>query len=152
MLSRVRLFATPWTVACQAPPSMGFSRQVYWSELPFPSPGDLPDPEIKALSPSLAGGFFTMELSGKPHRRSALTQKLSSKKHRGFTSSSKRGKDTQGNIMKEAQHRDLGLGLGCISFWAPSSHNFGREMLNPGRNRCKFGIMCLLRRWNSTFS
>ena len=42
-LSRVRLFATPWTVAYQAPPSLGFSRQEYWSELPFPSPGDLPD-------------------------------------------------------------------------------------------------------------
>ena len=43
-LSRVRLFATPWTVADQAPPSMGFSRQEYWSGLPFPSPGDLSDP------------------------------------------------------------------------------------------------------------
>ena len=43
-LSRVRLFMTPWTVAYQASPSMGFSRQEYWSGLPFPSPGDLPDP------------------------------------------------------------------------------------------------------------
>ena len=42
-LSRVRLFATPWTVAHQAPPSMGFSRQEHWSGVPFPSPGDLPD-------------------------------------------------------------------------------------------------------------
>ena len=46
LLSRVRLFATPWTVAHQAPQSMGFSRQEYWSGLPFPSPGDLPDPGI----------------------------------------------------------------------------------------------------------
>ena len=46
-LSRVQLFATPWTVAHQAPPSMGFSNQEYWSGLPFPSPGDLPDPGIK---------------------------------------------------------------------------------------------------------
>ena len=46
-LSRVRLFATPWTVAYQASPSMGFSRQEYWSGLPFPSPGDLPDPGIE---------------------------------------------------------------------------------------------------------
>ena len=51
-LSRVRLFATPWTVAYQAPPSMGFSRQEYWSELPFPSPRDLPDPGIKPGSPA----------------------------------------------------------------------------------------------------
>ena len=52
-LSRVRLFATPWTVAYQAPPSMGFSRQEYWSGLPFVSPGDLPDPGIESSSPAL---------------------------------------------------------------------------------------------------
>ena len=51
--SRVRLFATPWTVAYQASLSMGFSRQEYWSGLPFPSPGDLPDPGIKPRSPAL---------------------------------------------------------------------------------------------------
>ena len=50
-LSRVRLFATPWTVAYQASPSMGFSRQEYWSG--FPSPGNLPDPGIKPTSPAL---------------------------------------------------------------------------------------------------
>ena len=61
VLSRVHLFATPWTVAQQAPPSMGFSRQEYWSRLPFPSPGDLPHPGIEPeslISPVLAGGFF----------------------------------------------------------------------------------------------
>ena len=52
-LSHVRLFATPWTVAYQAPPSMEFSRQEYWSGLPFPSPGDLPNPGIKPGSPAL---------------------------------------------------------------------------------------------------
>ena len=52
-LSRVRLFATPWTGAYQAPPSMGFSRQEYWSRLPFPSPGDLTNPGIKPGSPAL---------------------------------------------------------------------------------------------------
>ena len=61
-LSCVRLFVTPWTVACQTPVSMGFSRQEYWSRLPLPSPGDLPDlgmePESPA-SPALAGRFFT---------------------------------------------------------------------------------------------
>ena len=51
-LSCVRLFATPWTVALQAPLSMGFSRQEYWSELPFPPPGDLPDPRIEPVSPA----------------------------------------------------------------------------------------------------
>ena len=52
-LSRVRLFATPWTVAYQAPPSMEFSRQEYWSGLSFPSPGDLPDPGIEPRSLAL---------------------------------------------------------------------------------------------------
>ena len=52
-LSLIRLFATPWTVAYQTPWSMGFSRYEYWSGLPFPSPGDLPDPGIEPRSPAL---------------------------------------------------------------------------------------------------
>ena len=52
-LSHVEHFATPWTVTLQAPPSKGFSRQEYWSGLPFPSPGDLLDPGIKSGSPTL---------------------------------------------------------------------------------------------------
>ena len=60
-LSRVRLFATPWTVAYQASPSMGFSRQEYWSGLPFPSPGDLPDPGIEPGSPTLEADALTSE-------------------------------------------------------------------------------------------
>ena len=52
-LSRVRLFVTLWTIAYQALPSMGFSKQEYWSGLPFPSPGDLPNPGIKPRSPPL---------------------------------------------------------------------------------------------------
>jgi len=59
-------FATPWTVACQAPLSMGFPGQEYWSELPFLSPGDLSDPGIKPMSPALAGGFFSTEPTRKP--------------------------------------------------------------------------------------
>ena len=51
----------PWTVAHQAPLSMRFPRQEYWSGLPFPSPRDLPDPWIKSVSPALTGGFFTTE-------------------------------------------------------------------------------------------
>ena len=61
VLSHVRLFVTPWTVAHQAPLSMEFSRQEYWLGLPFPSPGDIPDPGIELTSPTLAGGFFTTE-------------------------------------------------------------------------------------------
>ena len=65
-LSRVRLFATPWTVGHQAPPSMGFSRQEYWSGMPFPSPGDLPDSGIKPRSPALQADTLTSEPLGKP--------------------------------------------------------------------------------------
>ena len=61
-------FATPQTVARQAPLSVGFCRQEYWSGLPFPSPGDLPDSGIEPASPALAGRFFTAEPSGKPSR------------------------------------------------------------------------------------
>ena len=57
-------FATPWTVACWAPLFVGFPRQEYWSGLPFPSPGDLPDPGIEPVSPALASGFFTTEPPG----------------------------------------------------------------------------------------
>ena len=67
-LIRVRLFATPWTVAHQAPPSMGFSRQEYWSGLPFLSPGDLPNPGIEPRSPALQADVLTSEPPGKPNK------------------------------------------------------------------------------------
>ena len=66
-LSRVRLFVTLWTAAHQAPLSMRFSRQGYWSRLPFPSPGDLPDPGIEPRSPALQADALPSEPSGKPH-------------------------------------------------------------------------------------
>ena len=65
LLSHVRLFVIPWTVAYKVPLSMGFSRQEYWSGLPFPAPGDLPDPGIETASPALSGRFFTNEPPGK---------------------------------------------------------------------------------------
>ena len=67
--SHVQLFVTPWTVAHQASLSVGFSRQESWSGLPFPPPGDPPDPGIEPASPAppvLAGGFFITEPPGKP--------------------------------------------------------------------------------------
>ena len=77
MLSHVQLFVTPWTVARQAHLSMGFSRQEYWSGLPFSSSGHLPNSGNKPESPgppALAGGFFTTEPYGKP--RSVLNKYL----------------------------------------------------------------------------
>ena len=70
LLSHIGLFATPWTIAYKASPSMGFSRQEYWSLLPFPSPEDLPDQGIEPMSPAspaLAGRFFTTSTTGEAH-------------------------------------------------------------------------------------
>ena len=64
--SRVGLFATPWTVAYQAPQSVEFSRKEYWSGLPFPSPGDLPNPGIKSGSPALQADALPSEPPGDP--------------------------------------------------------------------------------------
>ena len=68
--SRVRLFTTLWTVAHQAPLSMGFSRQEYWSGLPWPPPGDLPDTGIKPaslVSAAVAGRLFTTSATWEAH-------------------------------------------------------------------------------------
>ena len=67
-------FVTPWTIAHQAPLSMGFLGQEYWSGLPFPSPGTLPHPEIKSVSLALTGRFFTTEPPGKPRTMLSLDQ------------------------------------------------------------------------------
>ena len=74
-LSHVRVFATRWTVARQASPSMGFFRQEYWSELPFPSPWDLPNPGIEPGSPALQADALSSESLGKPHGNMSLRQK-----------------------------------------------------------------------------
>jgi len=71
--SCVRLFVIPWIVAYHAPPSMGFSRQEYWSGLPFPSPGDLPNPRIELGWPSLEADTLTSEPPGKPYFSRLLT-------------------------------------------------------------------------------
>ena len=73
LLSCVRLFATPWTVAHEALPSLEFSRQEYWSGLPFPSPGDLPDPGIEPGSPVLQADALLSEPPGKPRATKATS-------------------------------------------------------------------------------
>ena len=78
-LSPVRLFVTPWTIAHQAPLSMGFPRQEYWSGLPFPSSENLPEPGtemVSLVSPALSGRFFTTVLPGKPKSREGISIKL----------------------------------------------------------------------------
>ena len=79
-LSHVHLFVTLWTAACQTPLPMEFSRQGYWNGLPFPPPGDLPDPGIDPkppTSPALAGRFFTTEPPEKPSRKGNASQMYS---------------------------------------------------------------------------
>ena len=70
-------FVAPWMVACQVPLSMGFPRQECWSGLPFPSPGDLPNPGSKPTSPALVGGFFKTESPGKSQSELGPTQMTS---------------------------------------------------------------------------
>ena len=83
VLSGICLFGTPWTVARQAPLSMRFPRQEYWSGLPFPSPGDLPDSGIESSSPALAVRFFTPESPGKPQPHSVYLKNWGSPKMSG---------------------------------------------------------------------
>ena len=78
-LNHVQLFATPWTIAHQAPPSMGFSRPEYWSGLPFPSPGDLPDPGIEPGSPALQADTLLSEPRSEPMGDSLQVKQTRSK-------------------------------------------------------------------------
>ena len=84
-LSHMRLLETPWTAARQAPLSMGFSRQEYWSRLPFPSSGDLPNPGIEPMSlasPARAGRFFTTSATWEALYLQSLSGVYSSNRHR----------------------------------------------------------------------
>ena len=75
ILSHVEFFVTPWIIARQAHLSMGFSRQEYWSGLPFPSPGDLPDPGVEPRSPALQADSLSSELQGVPKLWGATEKK-----------------------------------------------------------------------------
>ena len=79
MLSRIHLFVIPWTVAAKAPLFLGFSMQEYWSGLPFPPPGDLPDPGVEPrslMSHALQADSLPLELSGKPTKLLWTTQQM----------------------------------------------------------------------------
>ena len=104
-LSCVRLFVTPWTVAYQAPPSMGFSRQEYWSGLPFPSPGDLPDPGIEPGSPALQADALTSEpqlIKRKSFRTALVGKWLGLCVHNAGNTGSNPGQGTE--ILDAMQH------------------------------------------------
>ena len=106
-LSRVRLFAAPWTVAYQAPPSMGFSRQECWSGLPFPSPGDLPDPGIKPRSPALQADALLSE----PMQKYMLNDSIS-RKSLGYMN-----KCTQ-RLLIQGFNDKLEEGFQCNNLWS----------------------------------
>ena len=99
-LSRVQLFATPWIVAYQASLSIGFSRQEYWSRLPFPSPGDLPDPGIKPRTPALQADVLPFEPPGKPNVKQlySIFKKKSTNKIKGRRGST-RGREGSTNLI-----------------------------------------------------
>ena len=120
MLSFVWHFVTPWTVTCQASLSTGFSRQEFWSGLPFPFPADLPDPGIEpesSASPPLAGGFLTTEPSGKSHTYLNGLVKLSCRSSYSPNSSDHSFRiKLRWNLMKAiSPHKDYDVLLGEIS-------------------------------------
>ena len=115
MLSHVQLFVNPWTTIHQAPLSMRFPRQEYWSGLPFPTPGDLSIPGIKPVTPESSlwvGGFFTTAPPGKPPDPSSLAKQ------------SKIERFTHPGLCKEApqEARKAGFGLRKHSFMFQTYH------------------------------
>ena len=90
VLSHIRLFAILWTEACQAPPSMGFSRLEYWSGLPCSPPGDLPNPGTEPRSPALEANSLPSEPPGKPQCPNVPSKKTLTVDYSRFDSSSKR--------------------------------------------------------------
>ena len=126
-LSCVQLFATPWTVSHQAPLSMGFSGQEYWSGLPFLSPGNLPDPGTELGSPTLQAGTLTSEPPGKPCQ-----------KKKGLT-----------NILDKLLPKYL-WSSGDDGLWGPEMHqagpSLGKDLLPTSRDKGIFQGMPQLQR------
>ena len=132
LLSHVRLFATPWTVAYQAPPSMGFSRQEYWSRLPFPSPGDLPNPGIEPRSPALLADALTSEPLGLYTRSPALLADALTSEPQLFTLGSPRVVTSNNSLIEDSKTATADLSLflggnsppGFLRLYFISSHSF----------------------------
>ena len=167
VLSYVQLYATLWTVAHQAPPSMGFSRQEYWSGLPFPSPGDLPDPGVEPRSPTLQVDALTSEPPGKPHYNMELDIKLGGSKqlHRevettGVGSSKKKEiawsqPETMGGPMMArgegaAMHERKGQGQSWTM--RPTHLLFHSQYYMSTIKQYFYKIECLTENWRDTLS
>ena len=125
LLSCVWPFATPRTVAHQAPLSKEFSRQEYWSGFPFPPPGNLPDPGIEPtslVSPALAGGFFTIMPHGKPKQLDTYMQKNFKKhsRHKSHTLKNELKMDLNVKTIKlleKTEEKNLDLGAKQKVLW-----------------------------------
>ena len=126
------LFSTPWTVACQAPLSMGFSRQEYWSGLPSPPPGDLPDLEIEARSSALQADSLPSEPPGKPEQacfhRLKLHQLCSLERHCS-------GNSLVFSVLWQVIHLSFPRALGGFIFWfnTPQEANPLSVNISPSR-------------------
>ena len=122
-LSCFRLFATPWTVAYQAPPSVGFSRQEYWSGLPFPSPGDLPNTGIEPGSPALRADALPSEPPGKlgythipslsRRRKNSVRDKVISKKWM-YLERNRLRRQTVGQLRRQPTLKDWLVFMGWV--------------------------------------
>ena len=127
-LSRVRLFVTLWTVAYQAPLSMGFSRQERWSGLPFPSPGELPDPRIKPGSPALQADALLSEPPGKLTRIWEMWSKPQNNKDIIiYVKLVQHHKSTVKVKVKSLSRVRLFVTLWTVAYQAPLSMGFSRQ-------------------------
>ena len=162
--SHVKLFATLWTVAHQAPLSIGFPRQEYWSGLPFPSPGNLPNPGIEPMSPAspaFTGRFFTTRATWEvPSLPVYLVYFSSMLCHESYTPLWKTTHQPQVLGKKVVEGSSSGLKLpdlclGFITYWLPRWHN-GKESVCQCRRckRCRFnpwvGKIPWRRKWQPT--
>ena len=149
LLSRVRLFATPWAVADQAPRSMKFSRQEYWSGLPFPSAEDLPTPGIEAGSPALQADALLSEPPGKPKEMAAHSSVLA---WRIPGTGEPGGLPSMGS--RRVEHDWSDLAAAADPEWtcrAPTTWTPGMVLLEPlaiwgkmyfSRSNCTLGYLC----------
>ena len=139
LLSHVRLFATSWTVAYQVPPSMGFSRQEYWSGLSFPSPGDLPNPGTEPRSPALQADPLPSEPPGVSGQIKAKTRKTSQHEEEGWGGT--RSRCRNGNwLPPETHNREedmLSLGTGLNDTGDKVSHPQGQAGPRVRRAWCR---------------
>ena len=134
VLSCIRLFAIPWTVALQALLSLGFPRQEYWSGLTFPPPGDLPNPGIEPVSPTLAGGLFTTEPPGKPDGRWGKEMEKRERREKGEERKGEQEKERKQRIKKG--EKPLASASSSWELWLILAPNAWDTYLDLSESKC----------------